>query len=327
MAVKFGRYRWLGYMIVVLTMVVIGIPALLVRGCSWESREPVKEDGVQVKLQISEKEIISLPLEQYLIGVVAAEMPVSFHEEALKAQAVAARTYSLLRMVREKEDDQHPDAHLCADPGHCQAWISNEEMRKRWGWNYRPNYQKISSAVLATGGKVLTHEGQLIDPVYHSSCGGRGTEDAREVWGHEVLYLKSVACTYDSPEKQKPVNTQMSLQELFTQLKISDQSIPVAAGSDLMEIQERTGSGRVKRVKVGSQVFSGVELRKRLGLRSTDFKVVCTGEKVLFSTRGYGHAVGMCQYGANGLAQRGAKYDQILSHYYQGTELKTIPDK
>ena len=175
MAVKFGRYRWLGYMIVVLTMVVIGIPALLVRGCSWESREPVKEDGVQVKLQISEKEIISLPLEQYLIGVVAAEMPVSFHEEALKAQAVAARTYSLLRMVREKEDDQHPDAHLCADPGHCQAWISNEEMRKRWGWNYRPNYQKISSAVLATGGKVLTHEGQLIDPVYHSSCGGRGT--------------------------------------------------------------------------------------------------------------------------------------------------------
>ena len=326
MAVKFGRYRWLGYLIVVLTMVVIGIPALIVRGCSWESREPVKEDGVQLKLQISEKEIISLPLEQYLIGVVAAEMPVSFHEEALKAQAVAARTYSLLRLVREEEDDQHPDAHLCADPTHCQAWISNEEMRKRWGWNYRLHYQKISSAVLSTAGKVLTYEGQLIDPVYHSSCGGRGTEDAKEVWGHEVPYLKSAACSYDAPEKQKPVNTQISLQELFTKLKISDQSIAVAAGSDLIEIQERTESGRVKRVKVGSQTFSGVELRKRMGLRSTDFKVSCTGEKVLFSTRGYGHAVGMCQYGADGLAQRGANYDQILSHYYQGTKLKTIPD-
>jgi len=278
-----------------------------------------------VKLQISEKEIISLPLEQYLIGVVAAEMPVSFHEEALKAQAVAARTYTLLRMVREEEDEQHTDAHLCAGPTHCQAWISNEEMRRRWGWNYRSNYRKISSAVLATCGKVLTHEGQLIDPVYHSSCGGRGTEDAKEVWGHQVPYLKRVPCSYDAPEKQKPVNTQMSLQELFTKLKI-DQSIPVAVGSDLMEIQERTESGRVKRVKVGSQVFTGVELRKRLGLRSTDFKVSCTGEKVLFSTRGYGHAVGMCQYGANGLAQKGAKYDQILSHYYQGTKLKTIQE-
>ncbi|MFY9141129.1 MAG: stage II sporulation protein D [Thermacetogeniaceae bacterium] len=326
MAVKFGRYRWLGYMIVVLTLVVIGIPALLVRGCSWESREPVKEEGVQVKLQISEEEIISLPLEQYLIGVVAAEMPVSFHEEALKAQAVAARTYCLLRMVREEEDDQHPEAHLCADPGHCQAWISNEEMRKRWGWNYRPNYQKIRSAVLATVGELLTYEGQLIDPVYHSSCGGRGTEDAREVWGHEVPYLKRAVCSYDAPEKQKPVNTQISLQELFTKLKISDQAIP-AAGFELIKIQERTESGRVKKVKVGSQVFSGVELRKRLGLRSTDFKVACTKEKVLFSTRGYGHAVGMCQYGANGLAQSGAKYDEILSHYYQGTKLKTIPEK
>jgi len=173
----------------------------------------------------------------------------------------------------------------------------------------------------------LTWEGQLIDPVYHSSCGGRGTEDAREVWGHEVPYLKSVACSYDAPEKQKPVNTQMSLQELFTKLGIREQAIAVAAGSDLMEIQERTESGRVKRVKVGSQTFSGVELRKRLGLRSTDFKVDCTGKKVIFSTRGYGHAVGMCQYGANGLAQRGANYDQILSHYYQGAKLKTVPEK
>lgn len=327
MAVKFGRYRWLGYIIVVLALVVIGIPALLVRGCGWEGREPAKEDdgyGLQVKLQISSDELVSLPLEQYLIGVVAAEMPAAFHEEALKAQAVAARTYTLLRLEREEQDEDHPNAQLCADPSHCQAWISTEEMRKRWGWHYRSNHKKISSAVLETSGQVLTFDDQLIDPVYHASCGGRGTEDAREVWGHEVPYLKSVACTYDAAHRQEPVSTQIALQDFFKQLDIADQSIPAAAGSDLVEIQERTESGRVKSVRVGSQVFSGVELRQNLGLRSTDFKVTCTGKEVRFSTRGYGHAVGMCQYGADGLAQSGAKYSQILKHYYPGTKIKTI---
>ncbi|MGB4503455.1 MAG: stage II sporulation protein D [Syntrophaceticus sp.] len=324
---RFGGYRWLGYVVVILTLVVIGLPALLVRGCSWESREPIKEEevGLQVKLQVSRGEVASLPLEQYVIGVVAAEMPASFHPEALKAQAVAARTYTMLRLTRESQDEKHPAAHLCVDSGHCQAWIDTAEMRKRWGWHFRANYNKIAEAVETTRGQVLTYDGELIDPVYHASCGGRGTEDAREVWGHEVPYLISIPCTFDPPHRQEPVVTRLSLQEILTKLEISEQSVPAAAGSGcVVEIQERTKSGRVKSVKVGSQICGGVDLRKELGLRSTDFQVTSAGDEIIFTTRGYGHAVGMCQYGANGLADRGVKYNQILAYYYRGVKLETV---
>ncbi len=322
---KFKGYRRLGYVVVFLTLVVIGLPALLVRGCSWESKEPIGEEKgeLQVKLQVSKGQVVSIPLEQYITGVVAAEMPASFHQEALKAQAVAARTYTMLRLTRESQDEKHSSAHLCADPGHCQAWIDAAEMRKRWGWHFRANHKKIAEAVKDTKGQVLTYSDELIDPVYHASCGGRGTEDAKEVWGHEVPYLISVRCNFDPPHRQEPVVTRLSLQELFTRLGISEQSVPAAAGSGgVVEIRERTESGRVKSVKVGSQVCQGVDMRKELGLRSTDFKATSAGKEIVFTTRGYGHAVGMCQYGAEGLAKRGAKYNQILAHYYRGTKLE-----
>lgn len=317
--------RWLGYVVIILTLIVIALPALLVRGCSWESGEQdVKQEdgGLQVKLMLSTEQVMNIPLEEYLCGVVAAEMPASFNEEAIKAQAVVARTYTLLRILGESNDEEHPTAHLCADSTHCQAWIDTTEMRKRWGWHYRANYNKIAAAVEATRGEILTYEGELVDPVYHASCGGTGTEDAQEVWGHEVPYLKSVSCNYDPPHRQEPVVTQLSLQDLYSRLGISEQSVPAAAGGSVLQIQERTASGRVKSVRVGSQVFRGVDLRKELGLRSTDFKVTSTDEEVVFSTQGYGHAVGMCQYGADGLAGSGAKYDQILAHYYKGAKLQ-----
>jgi stage II sporulation protein D len=318
-------YRWLGYVVIVLTLIVIALPVLLVRGCSWESGEQhMKQEvgGLQVKLMLTTEQVINIPLEQYLCGVVAAEMPASFNEETIKAQAVVARTYTLLRILGESHDEEHPTAQLCADSNHCQAWIDTTEMRKRWGWHYRTNYNKIVAAVEATRDEVLTYEGELIDPVYHASCGGTATEDAQEVWGHEVPYLKSVSCSYDPPHRQEPVVTQLSLQDFYSRLGISEGSVPVAAGGSVLQIQERTASGRVKSVKVGSQVFKGADLRKELGLRSTAFKVTSTGEEVVFSTQGYGHAVGMCQYGADGLADSGAKYDQILAHYYKGAKLR-----
>ena len=320
-------YRWLGFVVIAMALVVIGVPALLVRGCTWESREPVQKGGLQVKLQVSPEQVVSLPLEQYLIGVVAAEMPASFEQEALKAQTVAARTYTLMRLERESPDEKHPNAQLCADPGHCQAWINNAEMRKRWGvLGFRSNYKKITTAVEATKSQVLTFNGELIDPVYHSSCGGRGTEDAQDVWSQEVPYLKGVPCTFDTPQKQEPVITRFTNEDLFARVGIADTAVPAAAGtSGVVEIQKLTESGRVKSVKVGSRVYRGIDLRKSLGLRSTDFKVTAQGEEIIFSTRGYGHAVGMCQYGADGLASRGAQYNQILAHYYRGTKLEKVP--
>jgi len=327
MAKRLRGCRKLGFAVLLLALVVLGLPSCLVRGCDWGSPPVEKIDGPAVKLQVAAGNVISLPLEQYLVGVVAAEMPASFHKEALKAQAVAARTYTLRRVQGKTADSEHPDAHLCSDPAHCQAWITTSEMRARWGLlHFRGYYEKVAAAVKETEGQVLVCDGELIDPVYHSSCGGRGTEDARDVWGQDVPYLKRVTCTFDPPEKQEPVISRFSMIELLDRLGVAEKTVPAAAGAgSLIQIKEHTASGRVKKVQVGSSSYRGAELRQNLGLRSTDFTVKNTGNEVVFLTRGYGHAVGMCQYGAEGLAQRGVRYDKILAHYYRGASLKTMP--
>lgn len=324
MAKGLRGYRRLGFAVLILSFILVGLPAILVRGCDWKAQPSRKGKETLVKLQLAEGNVITLPLEEYLIGVVAAEMPASFHEEALKAQAVAARTYALRRLLLEKPDGDHPGAHLCADSTHCQAWISTAEMRKRWGIiHFRYYYNKVCAAVRETEGEVLVYEDELIDPVYHSSCGGRGTEDARDVWGEDVPYLKRVSCTFDPPQRQEPVTSRYRLADLVSRLGLSGEAVPAAAGtSSFIRVKERTAGGRVKTVLVGTRTYQGTELRKALGLHSTDFTVEVSGGEVTFRTRGYGHAVGMCQYGAEGLAQKGVPYDKILTYYYRGVSLK-----
>lgn len=327
MARRWRGYRKLGFVVLLLALMVVGLPAFLVRGCDWQSPPLERKEGPTVKLQVAAGSIVSLPLEQYLVGVVAAEMPASFHREALRAQAVAARTYTLRRIQGKTADEDHPEAYLCSDPAHCQAWITTSEMRARWGLlHFRGYYEKVAAAVRETEGQVLVCDGELIDPVYHSSCGGRGTEDARDVWGQDLPYLKRVTCTFDPPQKQEPVTSRFTVAELLDKLGVAEKAVPAAAGAgSLVQIKEHTASGRVKKVQVGGSSYKGVELRQDLGLRSTDFTVKNTGNEVIFLTRGYGHAVGMCQYGAEGLAQRGVSYDKILAHYYRGARLETLP--
>ncbi|MGB9792459.1 MAG: SpoIID/LytB domain-containing protein, partial [Thermacetogeniaceae bacterium] len=177
-------------------------------------------------------------------------------------------------------------------------------------------------AVRATAGEVLVYNGELIDPVYHSSCGGRGTEDAREVWGRDIPYLRGVPCRWDPPEKQERLAVSFKVEDMLKRLGIKDAAVPASKGEGLVRILESTATGRVRKVEVASQVFRGVDLRKALGLRSTDFTVSVKGDRVTFYTRGYGHAVGMCQYGAQGLALRGRSYREILAYYYQGAVIK-----
>lgn len=325
MAISTRGMRLLGLAVFLYFLVMLGIPALLVRGCAPERRTAEYESGRLVRLKLASGEVIRLPLETYLIGVVAAEMPAEFHVEALKAQAVAARTYALLRLRNKATDGKHPDADLCADPGHCQAWLSPEDLRRRWGFfEFSRNYNKVAAAVRATSGEVLVYGGELIDPVYHSSCGGRGTEDAEEVWGRDVPYLKAVPCRWDPPEKQERLAASFEVGDVFKRLGIKDAAVPASRGEGLVRVLERTATGRVRRIEIASQVFRGVDLRKALGLRSTDFTVSVEGSRITFYTRGYGHAVGMCQYGAEGLARRGISYREILAYYYRGTEVKRL---
>lgn len=277
-----------------------------------------------VRMYIHETgEIINLSLEDYVIGVVAAEMPAEFHPEALKAQALAARTYILKRLAAGGvANNLHPDADTCNDPAHGQGWYSREELRERWGTlDYYRYYYKIKKAVQDTEGLVLTYDGELIDPVYHSSCGGQ-TQNSEDVWQVAVLYLRGVHCPYDHdpyPGEEK----KFSLEEMDRALNTDLAAVAVSTGSaPPIEIVEYTSTGRPKMLSLGGEVVAATTVRNRLGLRSTDFTYTYADGKVKFTTHGHGHGVGMCQWGANGLAKHGYGVEDIIEHYYAGVTIE-----
>ncbi|TEB04238.1 Amidase enhancer precursor [Pelotomaculum schinkii] len=270
-----------------------------------------------------ENKIKKIQLEEYLIGVVAAEMPAEFPLEALKAQAVAARTYAVKRMgTGGVANPLHPGADLCDDHRHGQAWLSREELKERWGTLYYYKYfYKVKTAVDETRGEVLTYQEQLIDPAYHAACGGK-TENSEDVWKFQVPYLRSVPCPYeDDPQSVQAVS--ISLEQVDQALGTTLAAVPAsgnkAAGE--MKVIERTSSGRPKTLVVDGQQFPAVSVRDLLGLRSTNFTWKLQDGSITFTTTGYGHGVGMCQYGAKGMAEHGYTYRTILGHYYSGVEI------
>ncbi len=322
------RRLLLGLICVVLSL-TLGLPVLV----NYLSPVRIQERETRVRLYVhSTGRIVELPLEEYITGVVAAEMPAAFPLEALKAQAVAARTYIVRRLTAGGIiNSEHPGADVCDDHTHGQAWISREEMRRRWGTlRYYEYYYKIKKAVDETKGLVLTYEGQLIEAAYHASCGGRGTESASAVWAADLPYLVGVPCPYDAdPEPVRTVS--LPLAQVDRALGVNLEVVPVAASGhpgngekDLVEVLERTPAGRPKTVRIGEKKVAATVVRDRLGLRSIDFTMALKGNRVEITTRGYGHAVGLCQYGAKGLAEHGYTFDRILKHYYTGVEITRI---
>ncbi|MGQ9532930.1 MAG: stage II sporulation protein D [Desulfotomaculales bacterium] len=288
----------------------------------------IRPSGTVVRVYCHQtQEVRAMPLEEYLVGVVAAEMPAEFPVEALKAQAVVARTYILKRLMGGGVVNRvHPEADICDDPRHGQAWLSREELRARWGrTGYYRYYYKVKEAVDATRGVIVTYNGQPIDPVYHGSCGG-ATENARDVWKVDVPYLRSVKCPYDShPRDGEPVT--FTLTELDHRLGTDLGALPAVAGrQERFAVVARTETGRPRSMRLGSRVVPATELRERLELRSTNFRVQMEGNRVTFTCTGYGHGVGMCQYGARGLAEHGHDYRTILKHYYTGVEVTRLKD-
>lgn len=302
---------------------VILIPAAV----NWFSPAKIEETGTRVRLfRHDTGEIISLAVDDYLIGVVAAEMPAEFPLDALKAQAVAARTYIMKRLSGGGVvNPLHPGADVCDDHRHYQAWISREEMKERWGAvKYYQYYFKMAAAVFQTGNEVLTCEGDLIDPVYHSSCGGAGTISAGEVWKYDVPYLKGVPCPYDA-DPQPEREAVFSAADLERALGADISAVPASTGEKgFFEVTEKTTGGQPKTVRIGDGLFSAVGVREALGLRSARFNMTMEGEKIKVSTTGYGHGVGMCQYGAKGMALKGKNYKDILKYYYTGVEINTL---
>lgn len=300
---------------------VIGLPFLLSRQIPARFFPGVTV--VRVYLH-QENRVAYMQLEDYLVGVVGAEMPAEFPVDALKAQAVAARTYVVKRIRAGGVDNPlHAGADICDDHRHGQAWLPREELKKRWGTvRYYNYYYKVKKAVDETRGEVLTYQGELIDPAYHASCGGR-TENSEDVWKYQAPYLKSVPCPYDSDPD--PVQTaSFSFAQVDQALGTSLSAVPAAGKAKVsrdFKLVEKTNTGRPKTLLIGNRQFQAVAVRDLLGLRSTRFSWNIEGDTVTFTTTGYGHGVGLCQYGAKGMAEHGYNYRVILGHYYSGAEI------
>lgn len=259
----------------------------------------------QVTVYRSDGSIINIPLEEYLIGVVGAEMPASFPIEALKAQAIVARTYVLKKIQEGKK---------LTDTVTTQSYKDNQELKKIWGSHYEKYYQKIKEVVESTKDLVIYYQEELIDAVYHSTSNGK-TEDPVYVWGSEIPYLKSVDSRWDKKNSSYSKTITKDFEVVLQLLGMANKNISI-------EILSRDESGRVLKIKVGNQELSGVEFRNLLGLRSTDFNFSVEDGAMIITTRGFGHGVGMSQYGAGEMAKEGYSYDQILKHYYTGVSIQ-----
>ena len=264
--------------------------------------------------------VLVLEPEDYLVGVVAAEMPADFEPEALKAQAVAARTYALCCSSSGK----HADADVCTDFHCCQAWKEEGDMRAAWGEAFDAKRERICAAVEATAGQILRFEGAPAFTAFHSSSAGF-TEDCGAIWS-SLPYLVSVA----SPETAESVPNYVS-HVSCTPDKLREALLSVRPEADLTGAPEgwigelrRDGSGRVSEAVLGGVPFSGVRLRELFSLRSTAFDLSLTEGVFTFTVTGFGHGVGMSQYGANVMASGGADYRAILAHYYPRTELSSL---
>ncbi len=252
--------------------------------------------------------IETIELEEYIVGVVSAEMPAAFNIEALKAQSIAARTYALKSIQEGK---------ILTDNEKTQSYKDIDELKELWGNNFDTYFNKIKNAVESTKGQVLMYNGEYIEALYHSTSNGY-TENSYEVFGYNYPYLVTVDSIWD-------VNASSYLRDkTFTFEELNNLLGTNFSNESIIEILEKTNSGRISRIKIDDNYYSGIELRNLLGLRSADFDINIDNDKIIVTTRGYGHGVGMSQYGANGMANSGKTYIEILNHYYPSTTIKTV---
>lgn len=321
-----------GLILIVLATTIL-IPMLLITSCDISTPEPEKQEIVEstkmVKVYINQKDKVeTMELEEYIKGVVAGEMPAVFEMEALKAQAVAARSYAISRInaYGETGNPDHPAAELC-DGVHCQVWLSKDKLRElkseKWMKIYWP---KIEKAVDDTKNLIMTYQNKPVDqPLFHSTSGGR-TENSEDVFVSSVPYLRSVESPY---EEKAPYFTDQEVVPISTFLskiknKYKDCTIKTSTIRSGLRILKRSTGGRILEMQVGNKIVTGREIRDLLALRSANFNIAIDGKNLVFTTVGYGHGVGMSQWGANGMAEKGHTFEEILKHYYVGIEISEM---
>ena len=264
-------------------------------------------------------EIEELNLDEYLYGVVSSEMPASFDMEALKAQAVVARTYTIYQI---KNGGKHENADLCDSSLCCQAWISKENRLARWEYNLKEEYwKKITTAVNETKGKVILYNGEPINALFHSNSGGK-TELSLNVWGGNFPYFQTVETSGEENYTSYNSEVEISKDDLVKIMleNYSDFKIDFSK-ENYIQIIELTEGNRVKKIKIGNKELSGVEARKVFNLKSAKFDVSINGDLIKFSVNGYGHGVGLSQCGSDSLAKQGKNYAEIIKYYYKDVEI------
>lgn len=298
-------------------VLIFGLPfyLLLTKGQTLPAPIVFTENLEIPVLLHDENRVVNMSLEEYCVGVLAGEMPASFEPEALKAQAMAARTFTIRQYLAMGKHDGK--AAVCTDYHCCQAWQSDEALREKWGKDYEKNLTKIRRAVADTEGMIITYENEPISAVYHSTCGDK-TEAAGDYWQSDVPYLKSVDCGYDNDAPKLHTEAFFSYGDLAKRLGVGEEAVAAMAPVAYSD------SGRVKDVAVGEKHISGVDLREQLQLASTNFTIEKKEGGIAFQVQGYGHGVGLCQYGANGMAKAGFTGEEIVKRYYTGVDIKNI---
>ena len=304
-------------------LIIFALPLLVLKGCEKEAPQAKKtEDFSSAKISVfnvEKNQLQEMDLEEYILGVLAAEMPSAFHIEALKAQALAARTYTLMkaRAFGGAGCDKQPGADVCTDFTHCQAFEDPATIQY--------NYEKYKQAVLDTKGEVIVYNDALIQAVFHSTSGGK-TENSEEIWSSKVPYLRSVDSQYEDSSPKLVTKVNVKVNDFIAAMKKLDSGIKLTSKNikNQVKILDRSEGGRITKIEVGGKVLSGSAMRSALGLNSSNFDISYQGDAIQFIVHGNGHGVGLSQYGADGMAQKGAKYSEIVKHYYQGVEIINI---
>lgn len=298
--------------LIIVALLVVIIPFLFIKIF-------VKTDEIKFKyvtnniIRVKDEKtgiINEVPFEDYIKGVVAGEMPATFELEALKAQAVASRSYAMYQMTATK-DKEYDVLNTTAN----QVYLTDQELKENWKEEYPEKINKIKEAIAETSGEYLTYEGKVINAMFFSTSVG-ATENSEEVFVSALPYLRSVDSKWDEASPAYTDTYTFTLEEFYKKLNLQyNQTLTI-------EVTSKTSTGRTRTLKINGTEINGRDLATKLNLRSNYFDIVQNENNVTITTKGFGHGVGMSQYGANGMAKEGYKYDQILKHYYQNTEIK-----
>ena len=302
-----------------LTLIFIAVPSFFIlidlkEEKKYEIKEEKNENNNDITIKVKQtnkNKIIELNIEDYVKGVIAGEMPISFELEALKAQAVAARTYALRRINKNNTYD-------VVDTVMNQVYKDDDTLKQSWGINYEKYMDKITTAVKETKGEYVDYNGTYADTLFFSTSVGN-TENSEEIFGTKVSYLQSVSSQWD--EEVSPVFEEKNI---FTRESFCKKLNLKDCSKIYVSIIDETSTGRIKHVKINNKIFTGSDVAYYLGVRSNYFNIYIENNNVVVLTKGYGHGVGMSQYGAEGMSKNGYTYREILEHYYQGTTIKNL---